>query len=76
MISRIYTLCLLKCSVLNNNKKYIRYTKKQESKVHTNKKKQSMEIVPEEAKTLDFLDKDFLKISYFIHVKRTKGTHV
>ena len=54
----------------------MRYTKKHESKVHTNKKKQSMEIVPEEAKTLDFLDKDFLKTSYFIHVKRTKGTHV
>ena len=35
-----------------------------------------MAIVPEEAKTLDFLDKDFFKISYFIHVKRTKGTHV
>ena len=35
-----------------------------------------MEIVPEEAKTLDFLEKDFLKISYFILIKRTKGTYV
>ena len=44
--------------------------------IQTNKKKRSMEIVPEEAKTLDFLEKDFLKISYFIHIKRTKGTYV
>ena len=44
--------------------------------IQTNKKKRSMEIVPEEAKTLDFLEKDFLKISYFILIKRTKGTYV
>lgn len=47
-MSRIATLYCLKCLVINKKVRYLQ----------RDKKKQSVETVPEEAQTLDFLNKD------------------
>lgn len=41
----------------------MRHTKKQENVLYTGKKRHSIKIIPEEAPTLDSLDKDFKSVT-------------